>query len=57
MTDDITLIYYIIFTAIVVIINIAVYIHVKHQIDKSSNEEIKKMKEEMLQKKKGKRHE
>ena len=57
MTNDTTLIYYLIFTGIIVLINICVYIHVKHQIDKSFNEEIKRMKEEMLHKKKGKNHE
>ena len=57
MSNDTTLLYYLIFTGIIVLINICVYIHVKHQIDKSSNEDIKRMKEEMLHKKKGKKHE
>ena len=57
MSNDSMLICYVIFIGIVVIINICVYIHVKHQIDKSSSEEIEKVKEELLHKKKGKRHE
>ena len=57
MTNDMTLILYAVAIVVVVIINIGVYIHVKHQIDKSSSEEIKRVKEEMLQKKKGNRHE
>ena len=55
MSDEMA--YYIVFTAIIVLINISVYIHVKHLIDKSSDEEIKKLKEEMLNEKKGKRDE
>ena len=57
MNSDTVLIYYAAFIGVTIIINICIYIHVKRQIDKSSNEEIKRMKEEMLHKKKGKKHE
>ena len=57
MNSDTVLIYYAAFIGVTIIINICIYIHVKHQIDKSSNEDIKKVKEELLKKKKGKHHE
>ena len=57
MNSDTVLIYYAAFIGGTIIINICIYIHVKRQIDKSSNEDIKKVKEELLKKKKGKHHE
>ena len=57
MNSDTVLIYYAAFMGVTIIINICIYIHVKRQIDKSSNEGTKKVKEELLKKKKGKHHE